>query len=75
MDRRALDTPELGIEILSALWRINPDRFALDRTLALVGSRRVLEAIRKGRDPREIAKSWREPLLKFGRLREQYLLY
>ena len=62
MDRRALDTPELGIEILSALWRI-------------VGSRRVLEAIRKGRDPRAIANSWREPLLKFGRLREQYLLY
>jgi uncharacterized protein YbbC (DUF1343 family) len=74
-DRRALDAPELGVEILSALWRIHPDRFALDRTLALVGSRRVLEAIRAGRDPRAIAQAWRAPLLRFGRVRERYLLY
>jgi uncharacterized protein YbbC (DUF1343 family) len=74
-DRQGLDAPELGVEILSALWRIHPDRFALDRALPLVGSHRVLEAIREGHDPRAIARAWREPLLRFGRVRKRYLLY
>ncbi|HXK23359.1 MAG TPA: exo-beta-N-acetylmuramidase NamZ domain-containing protein [Myxococcota bacterium] len=74
-DRRALDSPALGVEILGALWRLHPDRFEIDRTLSLVGSRAVLEAIRHGRDPRAIVQAWREPLARFGRLRAKYLLY
>jgi uncharacterized protein YbbC (DUF1343 family) len=74
-DRLALDSPALGIEIISALWRMYPGRFSLDRTLSLVGSSAALEAIRQGRDPGEIAEAWREPLIRFRRMREQYLLY
>jgi len=74
-DRLALDSPALGVEILSALWRLHAERFEIDRTLAMVGSRAVLEAIRKGQDPHEIVATWREPRARFERLREKYLLY
>jgi uncharacterized protein YbbC (DUF1343 family)/CubicO group peptidase (beta-lactamase class C family) len=74
-DRQALDAPALGIEIIGALWRHHADRFALARTLPLVGSRAVLESIRQGRDPRAIADEWGESLAEFRRLREQYLVY
>jgi uncharacterized protein YbbC (DUF1343 family) len=74
-DRRALDSPALGVEIISALWRLHAERFEIDRTLALVGSRDVLEAIRQGQDPRAIVETWREPLARFRQLRKKYLLY
>jgi uncharacterized protein YbbC (DUF1343 family) len=74
-DRRVLDSPALGVEVIGALWRLHADHFEIDRTLPLVGSRAVLEAIRHGQDPRAIARTWQEPLARFRRLREKYLLY
>ncbi|HVN39341.1 MAG TPA: serine hydrolase [Myxococcota bacterium] len=74
-DRRTLDSPALGVEILSALWRLHARRFEIDRTLGMVGSRAVLDAIRQGQDPRAIVASWRQPLARFERLRQKYLLY
>jgi uncharacterized protein YbbC (DUF1343 family) len=74
-DRRALDSPALGIEMIGALWRLHADHFEIDRTLSLVGSRAVLDAIREGRDPRAVVEAWREPLARFRAVREEYLLY
>jgi uncharacterized protein YbbC (DUF1343 family) len=74
-DRRSLDSPALGVEILGALWRLHGKRFEIDRTLGMVGSRAVLDAIRQGQDPRAIAAAWREPLARFELVREKYLLY
>ncbi len=74
-DRRVLDSPLLGIEILSALYRLHPQSFAIDDTLGLVGDRAVLAAIKAGRDPRAIALSWQEPLTGFLALRSRFLLY
>ncbi len=74
-DRRVLDSPELGIEIASALHRLYPDRFELDRTLYLIGSRKVLQEIRDGEDPRRIAANWQDEVQDFIRLRSRYLLY
>ncbi len=75
LDRQALDSPELGVELASALHRLFPKNFELDKTLRLVGSRQVLDEIRGGKDPRRIAYLWQENLEQFRALRRHYLLY
>jgi uncharacterized protein YbbC (DUF1343 family) len=74
-DRHLLDSPLLGIEILSALYRLYPKRFALDHTLGLIGDRGILFAIKEGRDPQTIARSWQEKLGLFVVRRSKFLLY
>ncbi|MGO9621285.1 MAG: serine hydrolase [Desulfobaccales bacterium] len=75
VDRQALDTPALGVEIASALYRLYPGKFQLDQTLSMVGSRQVLQALKRGDDPREIQRRWQPGLAAFSRRRAQYLLY
>ncbi|MFQ5723731.1 MAG: exo-beta-N-acetylmuramidase NamZ domain-containing protein, partial [Terriglobia bacterium] len=59
-DRDRLDVGRLGVELLSALWRLYPEEFKLDRTIRLVGSKRTLERVRAGDDPEEIVAGWQE---------------
>jgi uncharacterized protein YbbC (DUF1343 family) len=75
LDRQVLDSPTLGIEIASALHRLYPNDFQVDKTLGLIGSREVLKAIQGGRDPTSIVQSWQDPLEQFCNLRSKYLLY
>jgi len=75
LDRQALDSPELGVELTSALTRLNPSSFRLDKTLRLVGSKEVITAIRAGEDPRRIALRWQAALNSFLQMRAKYLLY
>jgi uncharacterized protein YbbC (DUF1343 family)/CubicO group peptidase (beta-lactamase class C family) len=75
LDRQALDSPALGIEITSALYRLYPKDFQLDKTLGLIGSRKVLQAIKDGQDPATIVQDWQGPLEQFCNLRSKYLLY
>jgi len=75
LDRQALDSTELGVELAMGLWKLFPDDFQLDRTLPLVGARGVLDSIRAGKDPRRIEYEWQDALEQFGKLRAQYLLY
>lgn len=75
IDRQALDAPALGVELASALHRLYPQRFRLDDTLSLVGSRQVLAAIHAGADPRTIVAGWQDEEAAFKRLRAKYLLY
>lgn len=74
-DRQALDTPALGVEIVSALYRLYPSRFQIEKTIGMVGARWVLQEIRAGQDPRSIAAKWQEDLDAFLRVRSNYLLY
>jgi uncharacterized protein YbbC (DUF1343 family)/CubicO group peptidase (beta-lactamase class C family) len=75
LDRNAFDAPELGIELASALHKLNPDQFHMERMLDLLVNQAVYDAIAKGEDPRRIAEDWREPLEKFEQLRQKYLIY
>jgi uncharacterized protein YbbC (DUF1343 family)/CubicO group peptidase (beta-lactamase class C family) len=75
LDRQALDAPELGVELAAALWKLFPNDFQIDQTLALVGARWVLRAIQAGEDPRRISYQWQDELEQFRKLREKYLLY
>jgi uncharacterized protein YbbC (DUF1343 family)/CubicO group peptidase (beta-lactamase class C family) len=74
-DRRALDSPAVGIELIAALQHLYPDDFRIDATLSMIGSRRTLEQIKSGVDPRQIVARWQPELEKFRILRARYLLY
>jgi SSS family transporter len=61
-DPVALDTPELGIEILSALHHLYPTQFNLARSMTLLCNEATVAAITRGDDPRSIAASWQPAL-------------
>ena len=73
--RNGLDSPELGIELASALRTLYPNDFKMDRLNDILGNEGVFDAIVRGEDPRRIADDWRHPLEDFERLRLKYLLY
>ena len=75
LDRNTLDSPELGIELASALRKLYPNDFKMERMADLLVNQPVFEAIKAGEDPRRIAEDWQARLEVFVRLRERYLLY
>lgn len=75
VDRNALDAPELGVELASALHKLYPAPFHMERMIELLVNQSTYDAIASGVDPRRIAEDWREPLEKFQQLRQKYLIY
>ena len=74
-DRNAFDAPELGIELASALRKLYPQQYHMERMIELVVNQGVYDAIVRGEDPRRIATEWQEPLEKFQLMRQKYLIY
>lgn len=74
-DRHALDSPLLGIELASALYRLYPAEFRIQETLDMVGAGWVLQDITDGRDPKMISLQWQRGIREFAALRNKYLLY
>jgi uncharacterized protein YbbC (DUF1343 family) len=75
LDRNLFDATELGIELASALHKLYPAGFKLERMSDLLVNQEVLHAIDAGEDPRRIVGDWQERLEKFIAMREKYLLY
>jgi len=75
IDRDALDAPELGIEIASALHRLYPDQYRVEKLDRLMVSKASLDALMQGEDPRRIAEDWRDATEQFQAFRAKYLLY
>jgi uncharacterized protein YbbC (DUF1343 family) len=74
-DRNRFDSPLFGIELISVLYRLYGDRFQIDRTVSMIGSRASLDAVKAQTDPREIARAWTPALEDFRARREPHLLY
>ncbi len=74
-DRAALDSPELGVEILSALHHLYPAQFKLDKAKALVASADTMAEIARGDDPRSIAQGWSGAIEGFKKTRVKFLIY
>jgi SSS family transporter len=74
-DPTLADTPELGIEILSALHHLYPTEFNLPRAMTLVCNQSTMDAITRGGDPRSIAATWTAPLNAFRAATAPFLLY
>jgi uncharacterized protein YbbC (DUF1343 family) len=75
LDRNTLESPELGIELASALHKLYPNDFKLEKMADLLVNQAVFDSIGAGEDPRRIAEDWQERLDAFIRMRENYLLY
>ena len=74
-DRNTLDSPELGTELASALYKLYANDFKIERMADLLVNQAVFDGIKSGEDPRRIAQDWQERLDEFVRMREKYLLY
>jgi uncharacterized protein YbbC (DUF1343 family)/CubicO group peptidase (beta-lactamase class C family) len=75
LDRNTLESTELGIELASALHKLYPNDFKLEKISDLLVNESVLTAIGAGQDPRRIAQDWQPRLDEFVQLRNKYLLY
>jgi uncharacterized protein YbbC (DUF1343 family) len=73
-DRNVLDSPELGVELLSALHHLYPE-FLLAKAAYLVSNADTMRALTNQDDPRKIAEGWAADLAAFEGRREPYLLY
>jgi len=75
IERSALDAPELGVELASALRKLYPEQFHIEKMNDLLVNQVAYDAIMRGEDPRQIAVDWQDELEKFERVREKYLIY
>jgi SSS family transporter len=75
LDKAALDTPEMGVEILAVLHRLYPQQFQLQKAMTLICNQSTMEALKRGDDPRSIAAAWNSGLASFKSARSSYLIY
>ncbi|HZR66393.1 MAG TPA: serine hydrolase [Terriglobales bacterium] len=73
--REFLDAPELGIEFASALLKLYPEQFHVEKMIDILANRNVYDEIVRGEDPHRIALDWQDELRKFEQVREKYLIY
>ena len=74
-ERNALDAPELGVELATALQKLYPANFKIGRITELLVNSAAFDGLMAGRDPRRIAQDWQEELQKFQVVRQKYLIY
>jgi len=64
-ERNALDGPELGVELASALRKLYPADFKIDRMIELLVNQSAFDGLLSGKDPRRIAQDWQGDLDRF----------
>jgi uncharacterized protein YbbC (DUF1343 family) len=74
-DREVLDSPELGIELASALAKLYPQQFHIEKMLDILANQNVYDELTHGVDPHRIALNWQDDLQKFLQVRGKYLIY
>jgi uncharacterized protein YbbC (DUF1343 family) len=74
-DRDRLNSPELGVEVASALWKLFPDNYQVEPMDRLILNQATVDAIKSGEDPRKIALSWEPELERYRQRRTNYLIY
>jgi len=75
LERNASDGPELGVELASALHKLYPEQFHMQKMNELLVSQAAYDAIAGGADPRRIVQDWQPGLDKFQQMRQKYLIY
>jgi uncharacterized protein YbbC (DUF1343 family) len=74
-DRELLDSPEMGLEIASALHALYPQQWQAGKMNDLFDNQDAFTALMLNVDPRRIAEQYREPLETWQKTRQKYLLY
>jgi uncharacterized protein YbbC (DUF1343 family) len=74
-NRDLLNSPELGLEVAAALYKLYPETFLIDKIDRLLLNQAALDALKAGKDPREVVNSGSVELQKFKQARVAALLY
>ncbi len=74
-DPSAVRTMTMGLEIASALHKLYPANFDIDKMIELLGSVSTIARLQHGDSPAEIISGWAPELDAFRAMREKYLLY
>jgi uncharacterized protein YbbC (DUF1343 family) len=74
-DRSAFKPVAVGLEIAYHIWRLHPREWKIDDYLRLLTNRATLAALREGKTPSEIARTWQAGLSEFALMRRKYLIY
>jgi len=74
-DANALRSMTMGLEIASLLNKMYPDRFHVEKIVALLGSASTITELQEGDRPSDIVSGWRTDLDAFELTRKKYLLY
>jgi uncharacterized protein YbbC (DUF1343 family)/CubicO group peptidase (beta-lactamase class C family) len=74
-DRDFLDSPELGIELASALAKLYPEQFRMEKMIDILANQNVYDELAQGVDPHRIALAWQDELANFLQVRTKYLIY
>ncbi|HWH58951.1 MAG TPA: hypothetical protein VN682_15075, partial [Terriglobales bacterium] len=73
--REFLDSPEMGLEIATALHTLYPEQFHIEKMGEIVANQTIMNSLVHSEDPRRIALDWQDELQKFQQARERYLIY
>ena len=75
VNREIVDSPELGMELAGALYRLYTQQFEVAKVGPLLVNQAALQGLLRGEDPRRIAEDWRDGLERFLQVRSKYLIY
>jgi len=75
LDRDALDSPALGIEVAAALVHFYSKEFDIDKMNSLLANDVELAKLKRGEDPKRIVAGWHDSLRFFRKKRHKYLHY
>jgi uncharacterized protein YbbC (DUF1343 family) len=75
LDKRAVRSMTMGMEIASILRQLYPDHFDVQKMLFLVGNEQTIRQLQEGVPVTEIVKGWDADLKAFELMRRKYLLY
>ena len=74
-DRDQFDSVRLGLEVAYALHELYPGKIDFELSKQLIGSRKVIDALKAGDDPRLIEQGLMNDLATFMNRRRPFLLY
>ncbi len=75
MDKRAVRSMSMGMEIARVLRELYPEKFDVAKTLLLIGNAETVRELQDGMAAEQIVANWKPELEKFGAMRRKYLLY
>lgn len=75
LDKRAVRSMTMGMEIASILHRLYPDKFDVHKMLFLVGNDQTIRQLQEGVPATEIVKGWEADLKAFEAVQRKYLSY
>jgi uncharacterized protein YbbC (DUF1343 family) len=74
-DRSEFNSMVTGLNLLSSLYKLYPETYRLEQNHGLVGSRDVLERIKKDQPVELIRASYGKTLQNFNKIRNKFLIY